>query len=131
MSRKTATGRLGAPIGSGRIGPLWRAFLWAACAFNLVIGALSMLSPAATLDARIVGLLVFAFGVVYLMVARDPARFAPVLWAGVIGKIGVVALLMPEALGQEGSATAVGILALDAAFAFGFLAFLFAKGEDT
>ncbi|TNE31258.1 MAG: hypothetical protein EP350_07600 [Alphaproteobacteria bacterium] len=109
----------------------WRAFFWAACAFNLLIGLAGMVSPAATIDARIVGLLVFAFGVIYYLVARDPLRFAPVLWAGVLGKIGVVALLAPEAFGESGSRLTAGILVGDMMFAAGFLAFLFTRGEES
>jgi len=130
MKNKHPSGRVGAAIGSSRISGGWRAFLWAACVFNLVIGALGMLFPASTIDARIVGSLVFAFGVVYFFVARDPVRFAPVLWAGVIGKLGVVALLLPAALTEEGSAVAIAILGLDVAFALGFIAFLFTKGDE-
>jgi hypothetical protein len=109
----------------------WRAFFWAACAFNLLIGLAGMVSPAATVDARIVGLLVFAFGVIYYLVARDPLRFAPVLWAGVLGKLGVVALLAPEAFGEGGDRLIAGILIGDLFFALGFLAFLFTRGEES
>src|SRR3990167_8572285 len=91
----------------GKVSPMWRGFFWAACLFNLLIGIGAMLSPEASVDARIVGVLVLGFGVVYLQVARDPMRFAPVLWAGVLGKLGVVGL-----------------------FALGFLAFLFTAGES-
>ncbi len=108
----------------------WRAFFWAACIFNLLIGLAGMVSPEATIDARIVGLLVFAFGVVYYLVARDPLRFAPVLWAGVLGKLGVVALLAPEAFGTGGDRLIAGILVADALFALGFMAFLFMRGEE-
>lgn len=108
----------------------WRRFFWAATIFNLVIGLAGMITPGATIDARIIGLLVFAFGVVYFYVARDPLRFAPVLWAGVLGKVGVVALLAPEAFGSDGDPIIAGVLIGDAAFAIGFLAFLFTRSED-
>jgi len=101
-----------------------------AALFNLLIGALGMFSPEGTVDTRIVGLLVFAFGFVYLAVARDPMRHAPVLWAGVIGKVGVVALLAPEVLGTGSEPILLGVLALDALFAAGFLIFLLTKAES-
>ncbi len=115
--------------GEEAVGKGWRAFFWTATLFNLVIGIAGMLSPEATVDARIIGLLIFCFGVIYLLVARDPVRFAPVLWAGVIGKIGVVALLGPQAYGENGDMLVAGVLALDALFAIGFLAFLLTRGE--
>ena len=123
-------GIVGAPLGATPINPLWRLFFWVAAIFNFVIGLAGMLSPESTLDARIVGLLVFSFGVIYALVARDPRRFGPALWAGVIGKIGVVALLGPGQLGEGGSALLLGILGLDAFFALGFLAFLLTREDD-
>lgn len=107
----------------------WRGFFWTATIFNFLVGLAAMLSPEATIDARIIGLLVFNFGIIYLLVARDPLRFAPVLWAGVIGKIGVVALLGPEAFGENGEPLVAGALVLDAVFALGFLAFLLTRSS--
>jgi hypothetical protein len=74
----------------------WSIMLWAAAAYNLVIGLPGLLMPGAAISDRIVALLVACFGLVYAIVARDPLRFAPVLWAGVIGKLGVVALILPS-----------------------------------
>ena len=124
-------GIMGAPIGEPEIRPIWRIFFWIAAVFNFLIGLAGMLSPAANIDARIVGLLVFCFGIIYVLVARDPARYGSALWAGVIGKIGVVALLVPGQLGESGNPVVAGILALDAAFAIGFLAFLMSRGDDS
>ncbi|NBC89192.1 MAG: hypothetical protein GVX90_06860, partial [Alphaproteobacteria bacterium] len=59
-------GRVGVPIGRRPVGQGWRVFLLLAAAFNFVVGLLAMLSPDAILDARLIGLLVFAFGVIYL-----------------------------------------------------------------
>ncbi len=122
-------GRLGAPVGGDWVSPVWRSFFWTACVFNFVVGAMGMFSPAATTDARVIGLLVFCFGILYLLVAREPIRFAPTLWAGVIGKLGVVGLLSPIAFGEEGNLLVAGALVLDALFAAGFLAFLMTKGD--
>jgi len=116
--------------GEATIGNGWRSFFWGATGFNFLVGLAGMLSPEATIDARIIGLLVFSFGVIYLLVARDPLRFAPALWAGVIEKIGVVALLGPQALGENGDAIVAGVLALDALFALGFLTFLLTRGDS-
>lgn len=120
-------GIVGTPIGEPRIGPIWRGFFWAAAVFNFVVGLSGMLAPVPTIDSRIIGLFIFSFGVIYALVASAPNRFGPALWAGVIGKLGVVGLLAPEALGVEGSGLLIGILALDTVFAIGFLAFLLTR----
>ncbi|WFL76250.1 hypothetical protein P7228_09585 [Altererythrobacter arenosus] len=114
---------------SGDVARGWRNFFWIAAIFNFLIGLAGMITPDASVDARIVGLLVFCFGVVYYFVARDPLRYAQVLWAGVIGKVGVVALLAPEAFGENGEPLVAAVLVGDALFALGFLAFLF-TGAD-
>ena len=108
----------------------WRSFFWAAMAFNVIIGTVGMLSPAADVDARIIGLLVRGFGFVYFFVARDPLRFAPVLWAGILGKVGVVALLAPQAFGPDGDPIVAGALGGDGLFAIGFLAFLLTIADE-
>lgn len=107
----------------------WNIFFYIAAAYNLVIGLAGMVTPAASVDARIVGLLVLCFGIVYFLVARDPIRFGSVLWAGVVGKAGVVGLLAPQAFGAEGNSLIAGILVGDVLFAIGFLAFLFTRPE--
>jgi len=118
-----------APLSTQSIGAGWRALFWAAAAFNFVIGALGMFSPEATSDARIIGLLILCFGILYALIARDPVRFAPTLWAGVIGKLGVVGLLGPQAFAPGGETLIAVILSLDAAFALAFLAFLLTQGD--
>ena len=128
---KVSNGIVGDQVGETQVGGMWRGFFWAAAVFNFLVGLSGMLAPVPTIDSRIIGLLVFAFGVVYMLVARDPLRFAPVLWAGVIGKVGVVALLARDTLGEDGSALMAGVLAVDALFAVGFLAFLFTAGDDS
>lgn len=120
-------GIVGAPVGKPEVGPIWRVFFWAAALFNWLVGLAGMLAPVPTIDSRIIGLLFFSFGVIYALVARDPQRFGPTLWAGVIGNLGIVGLLSPFALGAGGSALALGILAITAIFAIGFLAFLLTR----
>lgn len=112
------------------IGKHWRALFWGATVFNLVIGLLGMLSPQASIDGRIIGLLLFTFGVIFMLVAKEPSRFAPVLWAGVMGKAGIVALLGPSAFAMVDQPAVAATLALDGAFAIGFLAFLLSRSED-
>jgi len=123
-------GRVGAPVGGEWVGAKWRGFFWAACLFNLVIGGMTMFSPEAAVDTRIIGLLVVCFGITYFLVAREPTRFAPVLWPGIIGKLGVVGLLAPDAMGTEIDWLVTGVLGLDVFFAAGFVIFLFSKGDD-
>ncbi len=102
----------------------WQLILAAAAAYNLVIGLAGLLASGAAVPDRIVALLVACFGLVYGLTAREPLRFAPVLWAGVVGKLGVVALLLP--LVQAGTAVAgTGwILLGDAVFTAMFVVFL-------
>lgn len=114
---------------NGNGGRGWRMFFWAAAAFNFLIGLAGMLIPESSIDGRTIGLLVFSFGLVYLIVASDPVRYGRVVWAGVLGKVGVVALLGPTEFGGEGSSMIAAVLAGDALFAFGFLVFLFTRAD--
>ena len=102
----------------------WRAFFWVAAGYNVLIGIGGMLDPTAGTDALIVALLVASFGYLYGLVATDPQRFAPILWAGVAGKLGVVALLGPANWRSDGDPLIGAVVAGDLAFAIGFLVFL-------
>lgn len=113
----------------GDAGRGWRIFFWLAAAFNFAIGLAGMLVPESSVDARIIGLLVFAFGLVYLIVASDPLRHGTVLWAGVLGKVGVVSLLGPRQFASGGDPLIMAVLAGDALFALGFLVFLFTRTD--
>ena len=123
-------GIVGSPVGHQEIGRGWRWFFWAAAAFNFVIGLSSMIAPDLSVDNRIMGLMIFAFGVVYALVARDPARYGPVVWAGLMGKVGVVALFVPTIANGTAGLLLTLVIALDAIFALGFLAFLLTKQDD-
>lgn len=103
---------------------VWKAVLWAAAAYNLAVAAAGFLTPGAGVTDRIVALLVGCFGLIYALVAREPARLAPVLWAGVIGKIGVVALLAPVVAAGHAAPGTGWILVGDALFTGLFVAFL-------
>lgn len=121
-------------IGSAKDQVIWRRFFYLAAIFNFLIGLVGMLIPESTLDGRMIGVLVFAFGVIYWLVARDPMRFAPVLWAGVISKLGVVGLLGPRTFIDGGEPLMMVVLAGDLLFALGFLGYLFNRDdadEDT
>lgn len=110
---------------TGRVpGRGWRVFFGAAAAYNLVIGTLGLVDPAADTNARIVSLLVFCFGILYALTAREPLRFAPALWAGIVGKLGVVALLGPANWQAGGDPLVGAVVAGDLLFALGFAAFL-------
>jgi hypothetical protein len=102
----------------------WCWFFYAAATYNFVIGGAGLANAAAPVNDRIVGLLVLCFGIVYAFVGRDPARFGPVLLAGIVGKLGIVALLLPDVLAGKAAAGTGYILAGDALFTMGFLIFL-------
>lgn len=108
----------------------WRIFFWIAAGFNFLIGLAGMLVPESSIDGRTIGLLVFAFGLVYFIVASDPLRYGRVVWAGVLGKVGVVALLGPREFSGDGASLIAAVLAADALFAFGFLVFLFTRADS-
>ncbi|WP_435203490.1 hypothetical protein [Qipengyuania sp. 902] len=75
-----------------------------------------------------IGLFVVAFGVIYAIVALDPERFGPMLWVGVLGKAGVVALVAPAVRESETPKALGWILAGDAVFGVLFFAFLLGVG---
>lgn len=123
-------GIVGSPVGHREIGRGWRWLFWAAAAYNFLIGLSSMIAPDLSVDNRIMGLMIFAFGVIYALVARDPARYGPVVWAGLMGKVGVVALFVPAIANGTAGLLLTLVIALDAIFALGFLAFLLTKQDD-
>ncbi len=130
MSDGLAEGRVGAAIGAKPAGRGWQLFLATAALFNFVIGIDGMFVPDATVDGRVIGVLVFCFGIIYMFAARDPARLGPALWAGVIGKFGVVGLLGPDAISSASDPVLIGVLAIDVFYALGFLAFLLSRREE-
>ena len=102
----------------------WRIFFIAAGAYNLVIGTAVFLASQWGSPAAINGVLIFCFGIVYALVAREPVRFAPALLAGILGKGMVVAMLGPPNWSGSGDAVVGAIVAGDLLFAIGFAAFL-------
>ena len=109
----------------------WSWLLWAAAAYNWVVALPGLALAGAPVNDRIVALLVCCFGVVYAITARDPARFAPMLWAGIIGKLGIVALLLPAVQAGTAAPGTGLVLSGDALFTVGFLALLFTARRKT
>lgn len=103
----------------------WSWLLYAAAAYNWMVALPGLANGDAVVNDRIVALLVSCFGVVYAITARDPARYAPMLWAGIIGKLGIVALLLPAVQAGTAAPGTGLVLAGDALFTAGFLALLF------
>lgn len=109
----------------------WRWVLGAAAAYNLVVALPALFAPGAALSDRIVALLVGCFGLVYALVAHQPARLAPVLWAGIAGKAGIVALMLPDVLAGRAAPGTGAVLAGDAVFTALFLLFLLGPARLT
>jgi hypothetical protein len=106
----------------------WPIILWAAAAYNFLIGVPGLFAAGADETARVVSLLVCCFGLLYAMIARDPARLGPALWSGVAGKVGVVAIMVPGVLSGKLPAAMGAVLAGDALFTLAFLVFLSRRG---
>jgi hypothetical protein len=102
----------------------WTIVLWAAAAFNMLVAVPSFFLPGAGVTDRIVALLVGCFGLVYAMVALAPQQLGQVLWAGVIGKLGVVALMLPEVQAGRAVPGTGWILLGDMTFTVLFVVFL-------
>ncbi len=107
-----------------RTAPGWVWMLRAAAAYNILVALPALFAPATSDSDRIVSLLVGCFGLVYAMIARAPDRLGSVLWAGVIGKIGVLAIMVPAVMAGRLSLAIVPILVGDALFTLAFIAFL-------
>jgi hypothetical protein len=119
----------------------WRLFFTVAAIFNFAAGLPLAIAPAemaASLGVpvpddlmyhRFTGLLVACFGGVYALLASDPMRYRPVLWTGVIGKAGVVALFTEAFLGGRVPFQAYAVSVGDLAFVIGFLVFLLTTGK--
>lgn len=102
----------------------WTVMLWAAAAFNMLVAVPSFFLPGSGVTDRIVAVLVGCFGLLYAMVARAPRQLGQVLWAGVIGKLGVVALMLPEVQAGRALPGTGWILLGDMTFTVLFVVFL-------
>lgn len=114
----------------------WRLFFIVAAIFNFLAGGPLLIAPAEMLAAqgvtapddllfhRFTGLLVVCFGVVYFFVAQDLMRYRPLVWLGVVGKAGVVALFTEAWMAGRVPFQAYAVSLGDALFVAGFLMFL-------
>jgi len=102
----------------------WSWMLGAAAAYNLVVAVPALLVPDTAQGERVTAVLVASFGVLYALIARAPALYGRMLWAGVLGKAGILAILLPAILDGRAPEATGYILAGDALFTIGFLALL-------
>ena len=119
----------------------WRVFFMVAAAFNFVVGAPLLIAPGAmaailglpvpddVLFHRFTGLLVICFGIAYSFVAQDPQRNRAIVWTGIVGKAGVVALYAQAWLQGAVPFQAFAVSFGDIAFIGGFVAFLITHRE--
>jgi hypothetical protein len=105
--------------------------LWAAAAYNWLISLPVLLNGALSATDKISAALVAAFGALYALVARNPVRLAPALWAGVAGKLGLVVLLVPDVLVGTAAPGTGPVLAGDLLFTLAFLALLLGPARRT
>lgn len=106
------------------LSPRWSWMLGAAAAYNLVVAVPAIILPGTAQGDRVTAVLVASFGVLYALIARAPALHGRMLWAGVLGKAGILAILLPAVLGGRAPEATACILAGDALFTIGFLALL-------
>jgi hypothetical protein len=114
----------------------WQFFFWTAAFFNFVIGAPLFISPemmvsltgtVETMDPalmKVTGALVICFGIVYAIVGGDPARYRPVVWAGLVGKLGIAFVFLPDWVEGTVPRATILIALCDLAFITAFLYFL-------
>lgn len=106
----------------------WSWMLWAAAAYNWLISLPVLLNIAP--GDKISAVLVAAFGVLYALVASNPARLAPALWAGVVGKLSLVMLLAPSIAAGTAPPGTGPVLAGDLLFTIAFLALLLGPARN-
>ena len=114
----------------------WRWVFWVAAFFNFAVGIPMLAAPGTMLELigatadgeltfhRLAGLLVACFGVIYALVAGDLARYRPLVWLAVAGKIGVAALFVGPWLDGKVGAPAFALAMGDLAFGIAFASFL-------
>lgn len=102
----------------------WSWMLWAAAAYNWLVSLPVLLNTGLTENDKVSAVLVAGFGLLYAITASNPARFAPALWAGVLGKLGLVVLLAPSITAGTAAPGTAPVLAGDLLFTAAFLALL-------
>ena len=121
----------------------WQILFWAAAFFNIAVGIPLFIAPdfmAATTGTvlpadpslmKVTGSLIICFGIVYAIVAGNPARYRPIVWAGVMGKLGVALIYMPAWFQGSVSPGTILVTLCDIGFAAVFLYFLFRPAPKT
>lgn len=114
----------------------WQIFFWAAAFFNFVIGAPLFISPEFMVAVtgtvmpadpalmKVTGALVICFGIVYAIVGGDPARYRPVIWAGLLGKLGTAFVFLPDWVAGTVPLPTILIALCDIGFCTAFVYFL-------
>ena len=102
----------------------WSWMLGAAAGYNLIVAVPALLGPDTVQGDRVTAVLVASFGVLYALIARAPALYGRMLWAGVLGKAGILAILLPAILDGRAPGATGYVLAGDALFTIGFLVLL-------
>ena len=86
----------------------WQILFWAAAFFNLAIGVPLYISPEMMVSLtgtvemadpalmKVTGALIICLGIVYAIVGGDPVRYRPVIWAGLLGKLGIAFVYLPD-----------------------------------
>ena len=108
----------------------WAWMLWAAAAYNWLISLPVLLNGSLAAADKVSAVLVAGFGVLYALVASNPVRLAPALWAGVVGKLGLVVLLAPSIAAGTAAPGTGPVLAGDLLFTAAFLALLLGPARN-
>lgn len=108
----------------------WSWMLWAAAAYNWLFSLPVLLNTGITANDKVSAVLVAAFGVLYAIVASNPTRLASALWAGVVGKLGLVVLLAPSIAAGTAAPGMAPVLAGDLLFTAAFLALLLGPARN-
>lgn len=107
----------------------WSWMLWGAAAYNWLISLPVLLNTGLAAADKVSAVLIAGFGVLYALVASNPVRLAPALWAGVVGKLGLVLLLAPSIAAGTATPGTAPVLAGDLLFTCAFLALLLGPGR--
>lgn len=124
---------------------IWRMFFWVAAVFNFLAGLPPLLAPTLTTISigmpapdpqyiyivQMFGAAVSIFGIGYALVALGQAGQRQIITLGLIGKIGVVALLALRTRDIEVPQQLVTAASGDFLFSIGFAVFLFSRATTS